>query len=163
MGDVADPNSRAGSGDAGPQCSFGRIDQGRALRGHGLADDEADRRIGHDAGVGHGEVERHEVPVGQRGVVRQAVEHGVVDRRADVVTEGAAPEGRCVVDVAGHRPGVDDHALCPPVDVQEVRADRAAALHRLQDLGDEGAGVVGAQQFCAVQDLDHGVPFGWNQ
>ena len=54
-----------------------------------------------DSAQGDGEVEREQVAVGERVVVRQPVQHGVVDRRADVVAERPAPEGRRVVDVAG--------------------------------------------------------------
>ena len=113
--------------------------------------------------LGDGEVERQQVAVGKRVVVWQSVEHGVVDGRADVVAERPASEGRLVVDVTGLRPGLGDHGLGPPVDVQEVRADRAAALQRLQDVSDQGACLFGSGQFGGVQDLDHAAPFSRDQ
>ena len=141
------------------QRALGRVDHRDALRGLRVAHDEADGGVGGDSALGDGEVERQQVAVGERVVVRQPVQHGVVDGRADVVAERPAPERRRVVDVAGQRAGLDDHGLGPPVDVQEVRADRAAALQRLQDVGDQGAGLPRSGQFAGVQDLDHAAPF----
>ena len=74
------------------------------------------------------------------------------------LTERPAPKGWLVVDVAGQSSGFGDHGLRPPVDVQQVRADGAAALQCLQDAGDQGAGVLRSQQFGGVQDLDHAAP-----
>ena len=85
----------------------------------------------------------------------QSVEHGVVDGRADVVSERPATEGWRVVDVTGQRTGLGDHGLGPPVDVQEVRADRGSALQRLQDVSDQGACLFCSGQFGGVQDLNH--------
>ena len=65
----------------GGERPLGGLDHGEALRGPRLADDEADRRVGGDAAEGDGEVEREQVAVGQRVVVGQAVQHGVVDGR----------------------------------------------------------------------------------
>jgi DNA-binding XRE family transcriptional regulator len=85
-------------------------------------------------------------------------EHGVVDGRADVVAEWPASEGWLVVDVAGQRSGLGDHGLGPPVDVLEVGAYCAAALQRLQDLGDQGSCVLGSAQFSGAQDFDQVAP-----
>ena len=87
------------------------------------------------------------------------MEHGVVDGRADVVAERPAAEGWLVVDVAGQRSRLDDHGLGPLVDVQEVGADGAAALQRLQDVGDQGTCLLRSGQPGGVEDLDHAVPF----
>ena len=110
-------------------------------------------------GLELGEVERQQVAVGQRVVVRQPVKDGVVDGGADVVAERSTPERGRVVDVAGPRSSPDDHGLRPPVDVQEARADRATALQGLQDVGDQGARLSGSGQLGGVQDLDHAAPF----
>ena len=86
------------------QRALGRVDHRDALRGPRVAHDEADGGVGDDPAQGDGEVEGQQVAVGERVVVRQSVQHGVVDGRADVVAERPASEGRRVVDVAGHAP-----------------------------------------------------------
>ncbi|MNW66559.1 hypothetical protein D3C74_450420 [compost metagenome] len=91
--------------------------------------------------------------------MRHPVQHGVVDGRAHVVAERSPPERRGVVDVAGLCSRLGDHGLRPPVDVQEVRADGAAGLEGLQDVGDQGARLACLGELGGVQDLDHGVPF----
>src|SRR5256885_2915600 len=44
-------------------------------------------------------------------------------------------------------------------DVCSSDLDRAPALQRLQDVGDQGAGVLCPGQFGGVEDLDHVAPF----
>src|SRR5690606_11110220 len=88
-------------------------------------------------------------------VTKHAVQDGVVDRGADVVAEGTAPERRRVVDVAGLRARLRDELAGPGVDVQEGGADGRAAAQGLQDVRDQGAGVPRAVDLGRGQDLDH--------
>ena len=135
------------------------LDQRDALRRLRVADDEADGGVGDDSVQGDGEVERQQVAVGERVVVRQPVQHGVVDRRADVVAERPAAEGRRVVDVAGLRAGLDDHAPGPTRSMSSRFVPTALRLFSgLQDVGDQGAGGPGPGQVGGVQDLDHAAP-----
>ena len=64
-------------------------------------DDQAERRVGDPAVDGRREVEAEQVTVAQGVVVRQAVQHRVVDRGAQHLAERHRPERRVVVDVAG--------------------------------------------------------------
>ena len=160
MGEVADASAGAGRGDPGGQGALGGADHRDALRRPRVAYDEADGGVGDDPVLGDGEVERQQIAVGERVVVRQPVQHGVVDRGADVVAERAAPEGRLVVDVAGHRSGLDDHGLGPAVDVEQVGADAAATPQRLEDVGDQRACLLRSVELGAAEDLDHAATLG---
>ena len=159
VGEVADAGLRTGDRDRGVEGALGRLDEGQARRRLRVAHDEADGRVGDNAVQGHGEVEGEQVAVGEGVVVRQTVEHGVVDRGADVVAERPTAEGRCVVDVARLGSGGDDHAARPLVDLEEVGADPTATGQRLEDLGHQGPGLPRPGDLAGVEDLDH--PQAW--
>lgn len=148
----------ARGGDAGLERGAGGLDQGHALGGARLPHQKADRGVGRDAVEAYGEVEGEQVAVAQREVARASVEHGVVDRRADVVGEGAAAEGRGVVDVAGLGTGLADHLRGPTVEVEQVGPHGAALAQGLEDVGDEGTRTTGAVDLGRREDLDHRMP-----
>lgn len=125
-------------GDRGRQRSLGRGDHGGVLRGARAAHHEADGGVGDHAAQRERQVKRQQVAVSELVVVRQAVQHRVVHRPADVVAEGPAPERRRVVDVAGLGARLLDHRAGPPVEVEQVGADGGASPHGLQDLGHQG-------------------------
>ena len=147
------PGPAAAMPAASARC--GGLDQLDAPGRAALPHHEADRGVGGDAVEAHREVEGQQVAVGEPLVARTAVQHGVVDRRADVVAEGAATEGRGVVDVAGLGAGLADHLGGPAVEVEQVGADLAARAQGLEDVGDEGAGPAGAVDLGGGEDLDH--------
>ena len=160
VGDIADLVARTCRGDTRGQRSFGGIDHRQALCRLVLADDETDGRVRCHAAEDHGKIEGQQIAVGQVVVVRQTVQHSVVDRRADVVAERSAPEGRRVIDVARRRPRPEDDVLGPFVDLEQVGADGRAFADGLENFGDECTGFTGKGNLARGQDFDHGMPFG---
>jgi hypothetical protein len=156
--DVPEPHARSGRGDPVRQRALGRLDQRLRAGGSRRADDEADRGVGDDPVQGHGQVQGQQVAVREAVVVRQPVQHRVVDGRADVVPERPAPERGRVVDVAGLRPGGEDHLPRPAVDVQQVGPDDGARPQGREDVVHEGAGGAGPADLRRVEDLDHLLP-----
>src|SRR5258705_12836806 len=78
MGDVTDASSGAGRGYPCAQRALGRVDHRNALRRLYVAHNEADGGVSDNSAFGDSEVERQQVAVAKRVVVRQSVEHGVV-------------------------------------------------------------------------------------
>ena len=104
------------------------------------------------------EVHAEDVAVAQCVVVRQSVQHRVVDGQADDVAERAVAEGRGVVPVAGLRTALADPAADVVFQVEQVDAHVGELAELGQDLGDELPGGVHPLDLCGRLQLDHGRP-----
>ena len=156
-GDVADAIADRGGGDRRVQGPFARVDD-REVFVASRADDEGHGRVGHPSVHRSSEVERHEIPVPQRVVVRQPVEHGVVHGRADHLAERPRPERGVVVDVArlGARPA--DEVVSAVVDGQQVRAHGGLVAQRGEHLCHEPARRPHRLDLSGRAQLDHHLP-----
>ena len=97
--DVAEPVAWRRGRDAGGERFLGRAQESQVVVG-GRAHDDGAGGVGDPAVDPDREVHAEHVPVAQCVVVRQAVEHRVVDRQAGDVAERAVAERRGVVPVA---------------------------------------------------------------
>jgi DNA-binding XRE family transcriptional regulator len=157
VGDVPQADSGPRDVDRGGQGTLGGVDHGHVLvAARPVAHHEADGGVGRDAVQDHRQVQGQQVALDEVLVVRQPVQDGVVDGGADVVAEGAVPEGRCVVHVAGGRARVLDHLAGPAIDLEQVRPRNGPAPHGVQDGADQRTGDAGAAHLGRGEDLDHG-------
>ena len=126
-------------GDAGFQRLFGALDQTQVV-GMLRADAEADGGIRDPSVDVDRQIEADQIAVLQVVVARNAVQHGVVHGRADVVRERAGAEIGSVVDVAGRGAlAVHDALVDEFVDFQQIGADFGEFLQVAQDAADEAA------------------------
>jgi hypothetical protein len=155
--DVADPPSVVAAPIAASRARC-RVDEGEVFVAR-RPDDERDGRVGDPAVDGDGEVQRHEVAVAQRVVVRQTVQDGVVDRRADHLSERARAERRVVVDVARLGAGPPDQVVRTAIDGQQIGADLRLVPQRRQSLCDESPRGTHRLDLGGSAQLDHRDPF----
>ena len=138
-GDVAQTIARLSGFDAGRQSLFGALDQAQVV-GMLRADAEADGGIRDPSVDVDRQIEADQIAVLQVVVVRNAVQHGVVHGRADVVRERTGAEIRRIVDVAGRGAlAVHDALVDEFVDFQQIGADLGEFLQVAQDAADEAA------------------------
>ena len=155
--DVPDLPAGTGGPDARSERPGRGVDEGQVLVTRG-PDDDAQRGVRDPPVDGAGEVEAQQVAVAEHVVVRQAVEHCVVDRGAQHLAEGARAEARVVVDVAGLRPAVLDHLVGQGVEVEQVHPHVRGLGEPGEDLGDEAHGGTHLLDLGGRAQLDHGSP-----
>src|SRR6185312_8550265 len=153
-GDVAEATTRLGGGDAGLQRDLGGLDQLQVGRVGG-ADDDGERGVGDPAVDADRHVDAEQVTVAQDVVVRQAVQHRVVDRQAQHVAERAAAERGGVVPVAGLGAAFPDPAAGVVFDVHQVDADRGDPAQFGEQLADEVSGHRHPLDLLGGLELDH--------
>jgi hypothetical protein len=152
--DVAEPVADPGRLDAGRQRTAGDLDQPQVLLPR-RAHDQAQRGVRHPAVHGRREVDAEQVTVAQGVVARQAVQHRVVDRRAQHLPERRGTERRVVVEVAGLGAALTDHPVRQRVEVEQVHPDVGGVLEGGKDVGDEAAGGTHLLDLGGGPELDH--------
>jgi hypothetical protein len=121
-GDVADPVAGLGRRDAGLQRPGGGVDEVEVLlRGVPTTTLSAESETQPSTEAAKSRLSRS--PSCSDVVVRQPVQHRVVDRGAQHLAERHRPERRVVVDVAGLRAALLDHLVRERVELEQVDAD----------------------------------------
>jgi hypothetical protein len=138
------------------QGDLGGLDQQQVGRVGG-ADDDRERGVGDPAVDPDRHVQAQQVPVAQHVVVRQAVQHRVVDRQADHVAERAAAERRRVVPVAGVGAALLDQGAGVLLDVQQIDPGLGHPGQLGQRLAEELPGHGHLLDLRGRLVLDHGI------
>ena len=155
-GHVAQTVARTGRVNAGGERLLGALDELEVARVGVVADHEADGGVADPAVDADGQIKADEVPVLEVVVERDAMQHCVVDRRADVVCERAGAEVRRIIHVARFGAlAVDDLLVHVLVDLQQVGADLRHGLEFLENLADETTGRLHLLDFLSGFQFDH--------
>ena len=152
--DVAQPVAWLRGGDARGERPLRGLDLAQIL-GACRPDRNRDRGVGDPAVDRRGEVEADEVAVPEPPVVRQPVEHRVVDRDAQHLAERHRAERRVVVDVAARRALLADPRVRDPVELQDVDADPGPLGELRENCRDEPAGGSHRLDLVPAPKLDH--------
>ena len=138
----------------GGEGRLGRRDQLRVAVG-GRPDAEGDGGVAHPAVQGGAGVHAEQVAVAQPVVAGDAVQRGVVDRRADHRRVRHRGELRVVVEERRGRPGLGEDLPGGRVELPEGDARRGDGTGRRQYVGDDLPGGPDRVDLPRRLDLDH--------
>ena len=129
--DVAHPIPGPRRVDPGDQGALGAVDDVEVFLAGG-ADHDRQGRVRYPPFQCDREVDREQITVPQRVVVREAVQHGVVHAGAQHLAERAGAEAGVVVDVARLGARLPDHPVRECVEFEQVHSDVGGIFQRGQ-------------------------------
>jgi hypothetical protein len=153
-GDVAEPAARPRRGDSRRERRFCRGDKRRVTVGR-CPDGKGDRGVTDPAVQRRAGVDAEQVAVAEPVVVGDAVQRGVVDRRADDRRVRDRRELRVVVQERRGGPGLGENLPGGRVEFLERHARCGDGTRRREDVGDDTPGGTDRVNLPRRLDLDH--------
>ena len=154
--DITETVARLSLRDAGGERILSAFDQAQVLGILVLADHEADGGVADPPVDADCQVEADQIAVFQVIIIGDAMQHGIVDRNADVMLERASAEIRGVIHVAGFCTlTAFDAAADVIVDVKQIGSHAGLGAQFLENAADKMAGRLHCFDFLRCFQFDH--------